>query len=413
LTTLVLERRGIVGGAAVTEEIHPGFRTSTLSYVSALLDPQIIEDLELERLGYEVTPLEGSLMLAGDGRELLLTNDPQQKQQAIAQYSNSDFDQMERFYKLVGEAAAVAREQWLREPPPISGLRLEDAKGAFDFARALRKTGNDARQLLMRIMTGSAKQIIERFYSSEMIRLYHTSNLVIGSYSSMDAPGSAVSLIRYGVHAATTNKRPWGVVTGGMGAITGAMAACARERGVEIRTGAEVARIIVEGGVAVGVALADGTAIRSKIVVANTDPKRTFLGLVGEAHLPEDFAADMRTFRMGTGSFKINLALKSLPRLGNAGDSGPDIRHRLLVNFVESRDAIDHSYREASAGRIPDPATVQMVIPTVFDPSLAPPGQHVASLACKYFPFDLANGESWDNKRDETAARSISNAPMA
>ncbi|MFO0997198.1 MAG: NAD(P)/FAD-dependent oxidoreductase [Alphaproteobacteria bacterium] len=405
LKTLVLERRAIVGGAAVTEEIHPGFRTSTLSYVSALLDPQIIDDLELERHGYHVTPLEGSLLLAGDGRELLLPNDPAEKQRAIAQYSNSDYDQMERFYALVGEAAAVAREQWLREPPPIAGLRLEDAKGAFDFARALRKTGNDARQLLMRIMTGSARQIIERFYSSEMIRLYHTSNIVIGSYASMDAPGSAVSLIRYGVHAATTNRRPWGVVRGGMGAITGAIAACARERGAEIRTDAEVARIIVEGGAAVGVALKDGTTIRAKIVAANTDPKRTFLGLVGEANLPPDFAADMRTFRMGTGSFKINLALKALPRFRQAGAGGTDIRHRLLVNLSQSREAIDHSYREASAGRIPDPATVQIIFPTVFDPSLAPPGQHVASLACKYYPFDLANGVSWDEKREETADR--------
>ncbi|MFN0044619.1 MAG: phytoene desaturase family protein [Alphaproteobacteria bacterium] len=405
LRTLVLERRAIVGGAAVTEEFHPGFRISTLSYVSALLHPKVIEDFELERLGYEVMPLEGSLMLCGDGRELLLTDDPAQQQREIGRYSNSDYAASQRFHALINEAATAARGQWLREPPPLDGFRLSDSANVVQLGRDLKRTGPEARRLLAHAMAGSARQIIERYFSCDIVRLYQASHIVIGSFAHLEAPGSAISFIRHGVQAVDGKKRPWGIVKGGMGAITGAMAEFAREKGCEIRTGAPVERILVEGGAAVGVRLADGTELRARVVVSNADPRRTFLGLVGEANLPEDFAADMRGYRMGTASFKLNLALSGLPRIGADDGREPGARHRTIINLVDSWPAIDRSYREASAGRVADPATVQIVFPSVFDAGLVPDGRHVASLACKYFPYDLADGKNWDDLRAPTADR--------
>jgi phytoene dehydrogenase-like protein len=401
LRTVVLERRHMVGGAAVTEEICPGFRCSSLSYVCALLHPKVIEDLELERFGFAVRPIPGTFMLDGSGRELLLlTNDPEQQQRAIGRFSNSDYEATQRFHELVNEAAAVARGQWLREPTPLNGARWDDAGGLFRAFRDLKGTGATARQFFVRAMAGSAKQLIERWFSSEVMRLYQASHLVIGTYSHLDAPGSAISFIRHGVLSYGGKRRPWGIVPGGMGAITAAMAAFAKEKGCEIRVNAPVRTIIVENGAAVGVQLEDGAELRGRVVVANTDPRRTFLGMVGEANLPPEFAADMRGYRMGTASFKINLALKGLPRLGDGG--ADDIRHRTVVNLVDSWPAIEESYRAAIAGEVANPATVQIVIPSLFDETLAPVGQHVMSLACKYFPYDLSGGRSWDAVREET-----------
>jgi phytoene dehydrogenase-like protein len=201
------------------------------------------------------------------------------------------------------------------------------------------------------------------------------------------------------------NNRPWGVAKGGMGAITQAMAAFLREKGGEIRTEAGVAKILVESGKAIGVRLMSGEEIRAKVIAANTDPRRTFLTLVGEEHLPPDFAADLRTYRMGTASFKINLALKGLPRFAKDQPGVESERHRALVNMVDSWAGIDESYRNAAAGIPGLPATVQMLNPSMFDDSLAPAGQHVASLACKYFPYDLAGGKSWNDLREEVGER--------
>ena len=403
LKTLVLERRGIVGGASVTQDICPGFRISTLSYVCSLLNPQVIEDLELERLGFEVLPMGGTMMIAADGRELLMTPDLEQQQRAIAQYSNGDFAALQKFRALIGEAAGVVRGQWLREPPPLGGVRASDSAGVLQMGLDLRRTGAEARQMLVRAMVGSARQIIERTFTNDTVRLYHASNVVIGNFASLDAPASAMSMLRIGMMLG--NNRPWGVAKGGMGAITQAMAAFVREKGGDIRTAAPVAKILVENGTALGVRLDGGEEIRARVVAANTDPRRTFLGLVGEEHLPADFAADMRGYRMGTASFKINLALKGLPRYGQDKPGVMSDRHRALVNMVDSWAGIDESYRNAAAGIPGNPATVQMLIPSVFDDSLAPAGQHVASLACKYFPYDLADGKSWNDIGEEVGTR--------
>lgn len=399
--TLVLEKRSIVGGSAVTEEIHPGFRASTVAYVVSLLRTEVIRDLELERHGFEMLPLDGTLAVCGDDY-LFLTGEKEHDRKQVERFSSSDFTAMERFESLVLEVGSVLRNQMLREPPKLNAS-LRDLTALAGLGWDIRRLSPEKRHRLAQLMTGSVRNIIERWFDSDMVKAMYASACFSGNFASLDQPGSALPFFHMALGDLDGELGAWRLVKGGMGAISEAMASSARSVGVEIRTNTPVVSIRVEDGQAVGVQLEDGEVITGRCVLANTDPKRTFLTLVDRGELDEAFARDIEQLRMGQSSMKVNLALEALP-----GIRFPELRRsdrwsRSDMTMFPDVEGLEANYRAAVAGRLPDEPRLEITIPSTIDDSLAPPGQHVVSVLAKYYPYRLADGRHWDEIKEEVA----------
>ncbi len=398
---LVLERRSIVGGAAVTEEIHPGFRASTVSYVVSLLQTKVIRDLELKRHGFEMLPLDGELAVCGDDY-LFLTGDDNHDRREVERFSHTDFGAMKQFDSMVQEVGAVLRNQMLHDPPKLdAGVR--DMTALARLGLDVRRLSPDRRHRLAQMLTGSARSIIERWFESAMMRSMYASACFSGNFASLDQAGSAIPFFHSAIGELDGELGAWRLVKGGMGGLTQAMASFARSVGVEIRTEAPVERIRVENGRAVGVRLESGEVVSSRCVLANTDPKRTFLKLVDRGDLDEEFARDIEQLRMGHGSMKVNLALKALPdirfpelRNGNRWSRGD-------VAIFPDIEGMEANYAAAAAGRIPEEPRLEITTPSVIDDSLAPRGQHVMIILAKNYPYELADGSHWDDIKEDVA----------
>jgi phytoene dehydrogenase-like protein len=404
LKTLVLERRPVLGGAAVTEEFHPGYRNSVASYTVSLLQPEVIRDLDLPAHGYRTIPLKGHLALFPDGRPLLLTGEEAHDRAAVGRFSNRDYDAMARLDAAVERVGEVIRAQWFKEPPDLGGglLELLSLVGAGRKVKAL---APEDRHLLLQLFTSSANAVIERWFESEPIRNKYAAHCVSGNFSSLDQPGSAIPFFHHALGEFEGVRGGWGMAKGGMGAITQAMASSARARGVEIRTGAAVERILIEGGRAVGVRLEGGEEIRARLVLANTDPKRTFLKFVGAENLPERFARDIGALRYGHATLRMNLALSGPPEFAALQGREAEIALASSIILFPDRAGIEAGYRKASAGEIPDSFYIDIRVPSALDDSLAPEGHHVMSLIAKYCPYRLAHGASWDEIGASVAER--------
>ena len=417
MKVLVLERRAVLGGAAVTEEFHPGYRNSIASYTVSLLRPEVIAELELERHGYETIAHKGALNMFSDGEAMLLTGEEVHDRAVYARWSNRDYDAMLRFYATVGRVGEVLRAQWLKTPPALGG-GLMDLAGLLPAGQAFRKLSGDDRHFLMQLFTASATSLMERWFESARIRNKFLGHCVSSNFASLNAPGSALPFFQNALGEFQGKRGSWGIAKGGMGAITQAMAKAGAEHGVEYRTAAAVERILVEDGKAVGVALEGGAEIRARMVVANTDPKRTFLKLLGRQHLPQGFADDIEHLRYGHASLRMNLALSGAPAFDGLSDADNEIARASSLYIYPTRDEIEEGYRWACAGEIHNVPYVNMLIPSSQDPTLAPPGHHVMSLLCKYFPYQLSGGRSWDAIKEQVAdqilarvARHIPNLP--
>jgi len=416
--TLVLERRPVVGGAAVTEEFHPGYRNSIASYVLSLLRPEIIRDLELRRHGLSLIPFRGALDILGDGRTLLFTGDEMHDRAQVGRFSNRDYDAMGALREQLQRVGAVVRDQLLREPPDVGG-GLDALLPMLRLGGGIRRLSAEDRHFLIQMFTLSANDLMERWFESEAMRQAYAVHCVSSNFASLDAAGSAIPFFINVLGEFEGRRGRWGLAKGGMGAVTRAMAAAARENGVEIRTSAPVARILVTGGRAAGVRLDSGEEVRARIVLANTDPKRTFLTLVGREHLDDAFAADIAHLRMGHASLRMNLALNGAPDFAALSGAEAEIARGSAITLLPDRAAVERSYRLACDGRIPDDPYVAILIPSALDDSLAPKGHHVMSLLCKYYPYRLADGGDWDAIRDRVAdsilaavARHIPNLPQ-
>ena len=401
LKTLVLEKRSIVGGAAVTEEIHPGFRVSTVAYVVSLLRTEVIKDLELRSHGFEMLPLAGTVAVCGDDY-LFFTEDEDHDRREVERFSSTDFAAMTQFDSMVQEIGAVLRNQMLSEPPKLdAGLR--DLAALAGMGMDVRKLSPEQRYRLAQMMTASARSIIERWFESDMIRAMYGSACFSGNFASLDQPGSAIPFFHMAIGELDGELGSWRLVKGGMGGITQAMASFARSVGVEIRTEAPVERILVEDGRAVGVRLKDGEVVTARCVLANTDPKRTFLGMIDRSELDEDFAKDIEQLRMGHSSMKVNLALKALPTI-RFPELGTDDRwSRSDISIFPNIEGLEANYAAAAAGRIPQDPRLEITIPSTIDDTLAPPGKHVMSVLAKYYPYHLADGLHWDGIKEDVA----------
>ena len=405
----VLERRSVVGGAAVTEEFHPGYRNSIFSYVVSLLRPEVVRDLELERFGYEPILLENSLYLDSKGDYLLLNGDEANNRAQFAKFSDVDYDAYEAFDASVEQVGGLLAKQWLREPPKLSMSGVGDIISSLRLGKDVYQLDEEARWRLMQFFIGAPESIIDRWFESPKIKAMVAAHIMPANFAPLTQPGASLSMLHHAVGEIGGREGAWGVVRGGMGAITQAMAASAAEKGVEIRTDAAVQSITTEKGVVTGVLLEDGERIGAPVVAANTDPKLTLLKFLGPEHLPDDFVRDIGAFRQESASLRMNLALSGLPEFAAIPGTEVGPQHSASITFIESASHLNEAYQSARAGIPADPPIIEAIIPSTMDPDLTQEdGHHVMSLLCKYMPYDLADGAHWDERKPQVVENILS-----
>jgi len=400
LKTLVLERRPMVGGAVVTEEICPGYKISSISYVVSLLQAKVIKDLELKKHGFEMIKMDGTLSVCGDDY-LFFNDDESHNRKEVEKFSSTDYDTMDQFEEMFQNVGHIIRDQMLKEPPKLdAGFSdlLKFGKMGLDGYRL----SPELRYRLLQILTSSAYDLIERWFESPMIKSMYGAACFSGNYASLRQPGSAIPLFHTTIGELDGERGGWRMVKGGMGGLTQAMASFAESKGAKIMTNSPVEKILVENGRATGVRLENGDVFTGRCVMANTDPKRTFLKLIDPEHLDPEFAKDINQIRMGHSSLRINIALKGLPdiRFFPAGEGS---WHRSDICIYPDIEGQEDNYFACATGRFPTDPRLEITIPSTLDDSLAPPGHHVMSILAKYYPFEIADGVSWDDVKEDVA----------
>jgi phytoene dehydrogenase-like protein len=406
LNVKVVERREVVGGAAVTEEFHSGFRNSVAAYTVSLLNPKVAGDLDLARHGLRIVERRAQNFLpAPDGRYLLTGEGRTQRE--IAKFSSRDAARYGAYAQEVERVADVLRTLVLRAPPNV--VEGSSVRGAAELARLaalgnrLRDLPMESRRALLDLFTKSAAEYLEGWFDGDLVKALFGFDSVVGNYASPYTPGTAYVLLHHAFGEVNGKKGVWGHAIGGMGAITQAMAAAARSRGVEIETGAPVREVLIEGDRAVGVATEDGRFIRARAVAANVNPKLLYARMVPADALPAGFAERMRRWRCGSGTFRINVALSRLPSFDALPGAEPGDHHTAGIILAPSLAYMDRAHRDAREHGWSREPIVEMLIPSTLDDSLAPAGAHVASLFCQHVAPELPDGASWDERRDEVA----------
>lgn len=390
----VLERRSIVGGACVTEEIHPGFKVSTLAYVCGLLRPEIKEELQLASFGLEEHAYDPSLFHPFPDRGFLLyRNDPAWNQREVARYSKADADALPRYEKFWEGFGELLEPTLLAPPVPLADL------AAF-------VSTPEAEEFLRRILFMSIADVLDEYFESEPVKASLGTSAVAGTMAGPRTPGTAFVLGHHTLGDIGGLKGAWGWPVGGMGAISEAIARAARHHGAIVRTGVEVRQILVREGQAIGVELADGTKMESRVVLSNADPRRTFLRLVSKEHLPADFIRAIQHMRFDSSSFKLNLALRELPDFSAAPGGTRQEHHRAIIDIAPSLDYLERAYDDAKHGHPSQEPFLEFVMQSANDPTVAPPGMHTMTISAKFAPFDLRTG-SWDSEAEPFAERII------
>jgi phytoene dehydrogenase-like protein len=403
LRTLVLERRPFVGGASVTEEVWPGFRLQTAAYTYSLMRPAIVRELELQRHGLRVIPYDPSLFLPfPDGRHLCLWADHARTLEEIAKFSKKDAAAYERVEALFTRIARFIEPMLDRPPPDPHSSRPGDLVGLLTLAARAR--GLDRRDLyqLIRLLQISAQDFLDEHFESEQVKVALGLFSIIGTYGGPRTPGTAYVLLHHvmGTASDTPGASVWGYVRGGMGGVSDAIAAAAREAGARIRTDAEVLRILARNGRVEGVALASGEEIRAPLVLSNADPKRTFLGLVDPSDLDEEFLGDVRSYRIEGTSAKVNMVLSELPDWTAVPGREVGFQHRGVMDIAPSLEYLERAWDECKYGWYSSRPYCDIAIPGVHDASLCPPGFHSCSVFVQYAPYHLRESD-WETEREK------------
>ena len=403
LKVRVIERRSVVGGAAVTEEFHPGFRNSTASYTVSLLNPQVIRDLRLAEHGLRILerPISNFLPLS-DTDYLKLGGSLQSTQTEVARFSSADAARLPAYYAMLDRVADVLRELSLETPPNVGG-GIGDFLSAIKTARRFKKLDMAARRDVLDLFTKSAGDVLDFWFESAPIKAALGFDAIVGNFASPYAPGTAYVLLHHVFGEVNGKRGVWGHAVGGMGAITQAMAAEARARGVHIDTGAEVINVCVDSRGAQGVQLKDGRVIEARCVAANVNPKLLYLQLIDAPALDADFRRRMQAWKCGSATFRMNVALNELPDFNCLPGSDVAQHHQSGIIIAPSLGYMEQAYFDARTYGCSRAPVVELLIPSTVDDSLAPAGQHVASLFCQHFSPELPNGLSWDEIREQAA----------
>jgi len=404
LRTLVLEAREFVGGCAVTEEIWPGYRVSTASYLSSLMQDKVVRDLDLERFGYRVDAKDPAFFSPfPDGRHLFMWQDRARTVAEIAKFSQRDAEAYPRYEAHLEKLAVVAESLLLTTPPDFPPSGVGDIIEYLKLAGKLRGLSRAEIVGLVKVFTQSAADFLDEWFESEEIKVTLATDGVIGANGGPRSPGTAYILLHHCMGGVGGVRGLWGFVRGGMGAISEAIAASARSRGAVVRTHAPVAKIRVRHGRVSGVTLEDGEEIEAAIVASNLDPRRTFLKLMDATDLPSDFVAGIGKFRSEGTSLKMNLALSGLPEF-KALPGSPGPQHKATMHLCPSIEYVERAWDDAKYGRPSRSPLIEMTIPTMYDASLAPVGRHIMGIFLQYAPYTL-RGTNWDVEREPYAER--------
>jgi len=400
LSTLVLERRSIVGGCCVTEEIAPGCRVSTTSYIASMLRPEVIRDLKLARHGLRMVPCDPMIQVPfPDGSVVPWWSDRNRAVVEFQKYSTRDAKNFVRIDDQLKRLARYLQPFFMEPPPEIDTTNFQGWSDLLRVGRRFRKITNHDVAELISFLTGSLGEFLDRNYESNVLKTLFLANNVYGKHGGPYQPGTAIGLLFHLLSGGEHDLQGFsGHVMGGMGAITQALAAAAKELGVEIRTSVGVAEISVRNGRTHSVVLEDGTEIRGRVIVSNADPKRTFLGMVPEKELPEDFIHAVRGIKMAGPCAKVNLVLSDEPKFTGTPSRATPLE-RTFYTLVPSLEFAERCYDIAKFGEIPAELWVDCVVSSNADDSLAPPGKHILTCFVQYVPFHLKQG-TWDENRE-------------
>lgn len=404
LKVKVLEARSIVGGAAVTEEFHPGFRNSSCSYVVALLHPLVQKELEITRHGYKAVPQSSHYVLANADKSFVSINgdDENEMHRVLESLHPGDGDAYHEFEMRLTEVADALRKMIIATPPNLKGGWRDLLAAAMQGANTL-KLSPQTREFMAQLFTSSVGHLVDKWFGGDLIKGELTYHGVIANFQSPYTPGTAYSVLHYVFGDALGQNGRWGQAIGGMGAISDAIASDAREHGVDIEVNAKAVEVITKNGKAAGVKIADGRTFMADTIVSNVHPRILFDRLIDQALLPTEFKREIKGYRSGSGVIRMNVALDELPELNGLPGTHLQPHHQTSILISPSVDYMQKAFIEAQAtGFSSDPA-VEIFIPSTLDPTLAPKGKHVASLLCQYFSPELPNGKSWEDERERAA----------
>ena len=387
----------VVGGAAVTEEVFPGFRFSVCSYVVSLLRPEIIRELDLPRHGLEILPLDGTFTPMPDGDYLWRVNDHGKTRREIARHSKLDAEAYDEYGKAMVEMARFVKPILNMTPPDPLSLNPRDLGKLLFLGKRFRALADQDRVNQLQLLTMSAADFLDQWFETDVLKATMSASGIIGTFLGVRSPGTAYVLLHHYMGEIDGAFRSWGFSRGGTGAISNAIAGAAREAGAEIRTSASVARILTKEGRATGVVLANGDELEADLVLSSVDPHLTFEKFLDPTELPGDFLDEVARFRFRGSSGKVNLALDALPDFRCL--PGPGAHLRGAISVSPSVDYMERAYDQAKYGEFSRRPYIDTVIPTLTDPSVAPPGKHVLSCFVQYAPYTLAGG-TWDEQRE-------------
>ena len=407
MKTLVLEKRHVLGGAAVTEELYPGFRFSVFSYVVSLLRPEIIRELQLPRHGLDILPLDGTFTplhegagpAAGGGDYLWRVNDHGRTIRELRRWSRTDAEAYEEYGQLMVEMARFIKPILAITPPDLTSLDPRPLMPLAGLARSFQQLPERQQAVFVQLMTMSAADFLDQWFETDPLKATMAASGIIGTYQGVRSPGTAYVLLHHYMGEIDGAFRAWGIPNGGTGGVSNAIASAARSLGVEIRTEAPVARIVVRNGRATGVALESGEEIEATDVLSSVDSSRTFLGLLEPGTLEPEFEEEVRRFKFRGSSGKVNLAVDRLPDFTSLPGVGEHLRG--AISFSPALDDMERAYDDAKYGHFSKKPYIDMIIPTLVDPSMAPPGKHVISCFVQYAPYRLAPElGTWDDQRE-------------
>ena len=396
---LVLERRHIVGGAAVTEEVFPGFKFSVCSYVVSLLRPEIIRDLDLPRHGLEILPLDGTFTPMLNGDYLWRVNDHGKSRREIARHSKLDAEAYEEFGKAMQAMCRFVKPILAMVPPDPTSLNPRDLMKLLFLGRRFQGLDGQAKYDQVQLMTMSAIDFLDQWFETDVLKATMSASGIIGTFLGVRSPGTAYVLLHHYMGEIDGAFRAWGFARGGTGAISNAIADAARELGVEIRCKAGISKILVKNGRASGVVLENGDEIYANVVSSSVDPRLTFTKFLEASELPSDFLEDVNRYKFRGSSGKVNLALDALPTFKCLPGEGLHLRGAISIS--PSVEYMERAYDDAKYGNFSRRPYIDCVIPSLTDPSLAPPGKHVMSCFVQYAPYKLAPGLHWDTEKEK------------
>ena len=395
---LVLERRHVIGGAAVTEEVFPGFKFSVCSYVVSLLRPEIIRDLDLPRHGLEILPLDGTFTPMPNGDYLWRVNDHGKTRREIARHSKLDAEAYEEFGKAMLAMCRFVKPILNMVPPDPATVNPRELMKLLFLGRRFRDLPSEDKYNQVQLMTMSAVDFLDQWFETDVLKATMSASGIIGTFLGVRSPGTAYVLLHHYMGEIDGAFRSWGFSRGGTGAISNAIADAALEAGAEIRTQAAIAKIIVKNGRASGVVLQNGDELYANIVSSSVDPRLTFINFIEDGKLPDEFIEEVRRYKFRGSSGKVNLALDALPDFKCL--PGPGAHLRGAISISPSVDYMERAYDDAKYGNYSRRPYIDMVIPTLTDPSVAPPGKHVMSCFVQYAPYKLRPGLNWDDQRE-------------